>query len=85
MLCSTNKNCQVFKRRLEDNSITKILFYKGSGDDLTPSKSSLSESETKWLCQKYGVPLHPGKCDMKYHSAITFSLCPVKFSIISLH
>ena len=46
VLRSANKNCIVFKRMLEDVAITKILF-KGSGADLTPSDSSLSESETK--------------------------------------
>jgi len=68
----------VFERILEDD-ITIILLFKGSGDDLIPSDSSLSESETKWLCEKCGVPLHPGMCYIKCHTAITVSLRPMKF------
>jgi hypothetical protein len=37
---------------LEDDAITKILLFKDSGDDLIPSDSGSSESETKWLCEK---------------------------------
>ena len=85
VLCSANKNCIVFKRMLEDDAITKILLFKGPGDDLIPSDSSSSESETKWSCEKCGVPLHPGMCDMKYYIAITVSLCPIKLSFKSLH
>ena len=80
VLRSANKNCIVFKRMLEDDAITKILLFKGPGDDLFPSDSSLSESETKWLCEKCDVPLHPGMCDMKYYIAITVGLCPMKLS-----
>ena len=83
VLHSANKNCRVFKTMLEDDAITKILLFRGSGDDLIPSDSSSRESETKWLCEKCGVPLHPGMCDMKYHTAITVSLCPTKFSFKS--
>jgi hypothetical protein len=25
-------------------------------------------SETRWYCKKCGVPLHPGRCDTRYHS-----------------
>jgi hypothetical protein len=85
VLRSANKNCSVFERMLEDDAITKIMLFKGSGDDLTPSYSSSSESETKWLCEKCGVHLHPGMCDMKYYIAITVSLCPMKSSFKSLH
>ena len=85
VLHSANKNCKVFKRMMEDDAITKILLFKGSGDDLIPSDSSSSESETKWLCEKRGVPLRPGMCYMKYHIAITVSLCPMEFSFKSWH
>ena len=88
VLHSANKNCSVFKRMLEDDAITKILLFKGSGDDVTPSDSSSSESETKWLCEKSPschMSLHPGMCDMKYYIARTVILCPVKLSFKSLH
>jgi hypothetical protein len=69
VLRSANKKHKVLRRKLEDVVITKILLFKGSGDNLTPSDSSLSESETKWFCQQCGLPLtHPGMCDMKYHT-----------------
>jgi hypothetical protein len=70
---------------LEDDAISKILLLKGSGDDLIPSDSSSIESETKWLCEKCGVPLHPGKCDVQYRTAVTVSLCPTKFLFKSRH
>ena len=60
VLRSANKNCEVFKRMLEDDAITKILLFKGSGDDLIPSDSSSSGSETKWLFEKCGVPFIQG-------------------------
>jgi hypothetical protein len=25
-------------------------------------------NETRWCCRKCGVPLHPGKCDTRYHT-----------------
>jgi hypothetical protein len=56
VLHSANKNCKVFKRMLENDAITKILLFKGFGDDLIPSDSGSSESEMKWLCEKCGVP-----------------------------
>ena len=60
VLHSANKNCIVFERMLEDDAITKILLFKGSGDDLIPSDSSLSESETKWLCKNVVLPFIQG-------------------------
>jgi hypothetical protein len=25
-------------------------------------------SETRWYCRKCGIPMHPGKCDNRYHT-----------------
>jgi hypothetical protein len=69
VLHSANKKYKVSSvRSLEDDATAEILLFKGFGDDVIISDSGSSKSETSPFCQNCRAPLHPGMCDMKYHS-----------------
>jgi hypothetical protein len=58
----------------KDEAFSKILLLEDSDNDLNHSDLGMSDSfeeysqknQMKCLCQKCGVLLHQGMCDMKY-------------------